>query len=289
MLKLPNPQFSFIQSIEDCISGITGNDSLQQKLTSTKEQLASLEPVYLSNGRVGTLHSFPSVTSAGTANTNVICDLTKSELIKIYDQYFVPEKKPARRIYDQLMNSAEEKCPFCGGIGTPRTLDHFLPKAHFPQFSVLPMNLVPSCRDCNMDEKGHEIPTRTEDQIIHPYVDHDRFFYEQWIFACYHVGLNNEPGEFEYYVSPPQIWNDIDKQRVQRHFNEFNLEKRYSIKAAAVLNTVLMQINRLNEIGLDRNDVKSTILQPGIDAAPFKNHWQTSMYQSLIDYMDVEL
>jgi hypothetical protein len=83
-------------------------------------------------------------------------------------KYFVPEEKPARTIYDSLLNSAKEKCPFCGGIGTPRNLDHFLPKAHFPQFSVLPRNLIPACRDCNMDGKGHAFATNAEDQIILP-------------------------------------------------------------------------------------------------------------------------
>jgi len=208
--------------------------------------------------------------------------LKKSELVKIYDQYFVPEDKPARKIYDALLNAAKEKCPFCGGIGTPRNLDHFLPKAHFPQFSVLPRNLVPTCRDCNMDGKGHSFAKSAEDQIIQPYSDNDRFFSEQWVFAIYHVSSDEEPGEFEYYVSPPEYWPEVDKRRVRKHFEDFKLAKRYATKAAEQLGTVLRQIESIEQLRLDSRDIHSIILQPGVDAAPFVNHWQKGMYQALI-------
>ncbi len=283
MMRQSDPQYSFEQVLDECVTGITGNATLRKKLTCSKSALMSIEIQYLATASIGELYTISPINTHEDDDPIVIDTLLKkSELIKIYDQYFVPEDKPARKIYDELLNAAKEKCPFCGGIGTPRNLDHFLPKAHFPQFSVLPRNLIPSCRDCNMDGKAHSFARNAKDQIIQPYVDNDRFFLEQWIFAVYHTDDDREPGAFEYYVSPPENWREVDKQRVRKHFEDFNLAKRYATKAAEHLGIVLLQIERMKRSGLGIENVRSIILQPGIDKALFINHWQKGMYQALI-------
>ena len=281
MMRLSEPQSSFEEPLDECVSGITGNAELRQKLSSNKPDLTMAEAQYLVAAGNGELYTILPIKTDGNADPVVINTLKKSDLVKIYDQYFVPEKKPARKIYDALLNAAKEKCPFCGGIGTPRNLDHFLPKAHFPQFSVQPYNLVPACRDCNMDGKGDTFVTSAEDQIIQPYVDNDRFFLDQWIFAIYYAGNGEEPGEFEYFVNPPDGWCEVDKQRVRKHFADFDLARRYTTKAAELLGTVLLQIDSLCHAGIDSETINAALLQPGIDAAPFVNHWRMGMFQAL--------
>lgn len=282
MMRISEPQYSFEETLEKCISGITGNDDLQKKLTDSKPALLAEEIKYLEKVRIGMLSDIKPINTVVNSDPVVINALKKSDMIKIYDQYFVAEKKPARKIYDALLNAAKEGCPFCGGIGTPRNLDHFLPKAHFPQFSVQPRNLVPACRDCNMDGKAHAFAKNEENQIIHPYADKNRFFSEQWIFAIYHAGINGEPGDFEYFVNPPENWPDVDKKRVRKHFKDFNLARRYAIKAAEPLGMALKQRESLIRSGLNNKMIKADLFQPGIDEAPFINHWQRGMYQSLM-------
>jgi len=282
MMRLNEPQYNFEKTIDECVSGITGNVALRDKLTSSKPDLMAEEEKYLGAASTGKLFTIKPINTDVDADPVVINALKKSELVKIYDKYFVSEQKPARKIYDALLNAAKEKCPFCGGIGTPHNLDHFLPKAHFPQFSVQPCNLVPSCRDCNMDGKAHAFATNEEDQIIQPYVDNERFFSDQWIFATYHVGVDGEPGDFEYFVNPPGGWPAVDKQRARKHFQDFNLAKRYATKAAELLGTVLRQRESLLQIGLSSEIINTALLQPGIDDAPFVNHWQKGMYQALM-------
>lgn len=284
MIRLSEPQYSLEQILDECVIGITGNDALRQKLIASKFNLMAVGAQYAGVAGTGELYTIPPIDTDEDADPAVINTLKKSELVKIYDQYFVSEKKPARKIYDALLNSAQEKCPFCGGIGTPRNLDHFLPKAHFPQFSVVPRNLIPACRDCNMDGKAHTFATKAEDQIIQPYSDNDKFFIEQWVFATYHASNNGEPGEFEYYISPPGSWTEVDQKRARKHFEAFNLAKRYATKAAELLGTVLQQIKSMEQANIDSGVISSVLLQPAIAAAPFANHWQKGMYQSLVRY-----
>jgi len=282
MLRLNEPTHTFDTAITASSSGITGNPALHQRLLEGKSHLVALEKAYIEAGKAGELYSIQPINTALIADPKVVQDLTKSDLVKVYDQYFAAQDKPARNIYESLLNSAKEKCPFCGGIGTPRNLDHFLPKSHFPQYSILPRNLIPSCRDCNMDGKGQAFAKSSEEQIIHPYVDNDRFFQEQWIFARYNKLSRDDPGEFEYFVQAPNGWSEPDQQKIKRHFNDFSIARRYATKAAEAIGTVIEQIGAMEKKGIDAELIKSVLLIPGITSAPFANHWQTGLYQALI-------
>ncbi|WP_147445675.1 HNH endonuclease [Corallococcus aberystwythensis] len=68
-------------------------------------------------------------------------------------------------------SSPDGNCPLCGSLGAG-TVDHYLPKDEFPEFSIFSLNLVPACTFCNSAEKGKifrgdSAPAR----IIHPYFD----------------------------------------------------------------------------------------------------------------------
>lgn len=282
MIRLREPIYSLENTLDACADGITGNAPLLKKLIEGRAEILAAGAQYSTAANAGNLYAIEPTDTTVTADPLVIANLIKSELVKVYEQYLVGSEKPGRKIYDVLLNAAQESCPFCGGIGTPRNLDHFLPKAHFPQFSFFPKNLVPACRDCNMDGKAEAFSRTAEDQLIQPYADHERFFSAQWIFAIYHTGPNTEPGRFEYYVSPPEDWSDIDKKRVKKHFDDFNLAKRYGTKAAQQLGTVLRQIEILRKIGLS-NEITKVLLLPGVEMAPFINHWQKGMYQALMN------
>lgn len=282
MLKLDNPTYSYAQAMDSCCQGITGNAGLLGRLNNDIELLKTSAADYVASASTGELYTIQAMPNLSNDDSIVIGTLKKSDLLKLYSTYFVAQDKPGRRIYDALMAAANEKCPFCGGIGRPRNLDHYLPKAHYPQFSVLPVNLVPSCRDCNMDGKGEDFATTEEEQVLHPYLDNDRYFHEQWICARYIVGIGAEPGVIEYFVQPPEHWADAQRRRVEKHFNDFDLELRFSKEAGPRLVTYLAQIQALTRIPLELEVAKNTILQPAIDSAPFVNHWERVMCLALM-------
>ncbi|MBP3925188.1 hypothetical protein J6E39_08110 [bacterium] len=63
----------------------------------------------------------------------------------------------------EFFKNVEKRCPFCGQLlessgkadsDVPTAdLDHFFPKFEYPQFSLLPQNLIPTCMECNRIEK----------------------------------------------------------------------------------------------------------------------------------------
>lgn len=62
-------------------------------------------------------------------------------------------------------------CPVCGSSGG-RSLDHALPRAVFPEFSIIAENLLPACTICNSDVKGVTYRgVSLSERLIHPYYD----------------------------------------------------------------------------------------------------------------------
>ncbi len=64
----------------------------------------------------------------------------------------------------------EGACPMCGGSGTG-TLDHYLPKAAFPEFSFFAPNLIPACRTCNHKRGARFRGGAADARPLQPYYD----------------------------------------------------------------------------------------------------------------------
>jgi hypothetical protein len=273
MKKLPPPTLSFSTALTEAISGI-GNNADRTMYTAAFLDSAAVETAYEDGARAATLYSMPRVT--GTDDPVVHGTLRKSHLTKLYTQYFVPGTKPARRLYEEIKVTANGKCPLCGGVGHVRTLDHYLPKANFPVYSVLPANLVPCCRDCNSEKLNAFAATRGL-QTLHPYFDHDRFFNERWVDARV---VQNDPPVVEFSVAAPVGWDADDRLRVQSHFDEYGLANKFSTEAAADLPETIqtrrttMSASSPAEFSNYLNEKSQTLALP-------VNNWRRVMFAAL--------
>lgn len=79
-------------------------------------------------------------------------------------------KPPVCLPHIDLMRTAgrSRTCPMCGSM-LGGTLDHVLPKAQFPCFSIFSANLVPAC-DCN-SHRINDVVGPNGARILHPYFD----------------------------------------------------------------------------------------------------------------------
>jgi hypothetical protein len=207
----------------------------------------------------------------------VIGAVTKKELKDLYSTHMVGENKPARATYDQLLAEAPlGRCPFCG-LGQATTLDHYLPKAKYPLVAVVPVNLVPACKDCNTG-KSTAVATTENEQCLHPYFDHQHFITEQWLYAEIRA---TTPATIKFFVEPPVHWDMTSRQRVQSHFKDFKLATRYSSVAGEQLACLRGTLNqRFQTLGGD--GVKQHLeIEANSYSEVHINSWQTAMFQAL--------
>jgi hypothetical protein len=212
----------------------------------------------------------------GHSDEVVIGDLTKSELTSLYTDYLVGSKGAARRMYDQIKASANGKCPFCGGIGHVRTLDHYLPKAHFPQYAVLPSNLVPCCRDCNTEKHGEFTKSR-DHQPLHPYLDKSEYFNQKWTTATV---IRTEPIVISFSANPPPNWPQEYQNRVKSHFEDYDLAIRYGTEAAVEI-AILLDQRRSGLHHFSSDAFRSHLLDIANSNSMPVNGWKRTMYFSL--------
>jgi 5-methylcytosine-specific restriction endonuclease McrA len=286
MKKLASPSITFNDMLHKCAEGME-QTNVRNNFISVFPAFFAIEEKYQELSATGNLYTYPKVDPL-TSTTEVVGHLTKTKLINLYENNLLNKDKPARNYYDEILVSSGERCPFCGDIGHTKNLDHFLPKAHFPEFSVMPFNLIPSCRDCNMGEKGQAYATVEEDQVIHPYFDKDIFYHEQWVFAEY---IDEDEGALQFYVQCPDAWRQEEKNRAENHFNSLDLANRYSLEAGKHLSEVIDQKSGFTQSILRlapqittqviKAEFINSNLIPIIQSTQFPNHWKKVMYQCL--------
>lgn len=207
-----------------------------------------------------------------TTHTHVHGQINKNEMKTLYEDQMV-KNKAGRRVYDKIMLLAPlKKCPFCG-FGTVSTLDHYLPKAPYPTYSVLPYNLVPCCFDCNKGKSTDNANTQNE-QTLHPY--YDNYTNEQWLYASI---VQTSTVSVKFYVNPPSHWSNIDKDRVKAHFRGFNLEERFAIMAASEFATLREEFVMFESTP---HQIKAVLTKKArVHFSRYKNSWETALYKAL--------
>ena len=204
--------------------------------------------------------------------SNLPSDVTDKELYSTYDK-FVKTDNIRRKYYDRIMAQAERGiCPICG-IRIASTLDHYLPKAKVPTLSVTPSNLIPACKDCNMDKKT-EMFLDPKQTPVHLYFD--RLPQEIWL----HVNVGNNM-EIKYYIACPDSWDEDLRCRVERHLDIFNLHTLYSSHAETEIADKQLLWRKLKKIGSD-SDLLNDIRDMRISAeARDLNSWKAALYRGL--------
>lgn len=89
----------------------------------------------------------------------------KSALYSLYDDR--KSGGPLKRIRDA---GGQLCCPLCGS-GALGSLDHYLPRKEYNEFSIMRANLVPACANCNSGAKGTTYKGAPGERLIHPYFD----------------------------------------------------------------------------------------------------------------------
>lgn len=267
MIKLKEPSIPVANVINKCTSNYRNND-LSEKLRSVVSSIVVGEQEYK---RVANNSCFYKIDPSSIVGEIV----TGLEMNKLYNDKFVKLGQPGRVFYNELLNSAPLNiCPYCLQR-TVSTLDHYLPKSKFPVYAVSPINLVPSCSDCNKG-KLVEVSTSSSDETLHPY--YDDVSNDKWLYAKV---LKTVPLSFEFYINPPESWPEVKKIKVKNHFNNFNLAELYITHAAVEYNNLKDALKYIYKNG-GAEEVKNHLKILAISSNKIhKNSWKTALYSAM--------
>lgn len=271
MKRLSKPIFTGGEVYDACVNNIS-EQSLNDRFVAAKTDVMTKANEYEVKASTHDLYLLPA-SAWGKGWQISVADLTKAELISLYEDHLLEKKTLGRQYYDKLMMLAPlGKCPFCG-FGHASTLDHFLSKSRYPTFSVLPFNLVPSCKDCNTGKKSAALTKST--QLPHPYFESALVETDVWLFA---EVLHSNPATVIFFAKPPAGWQQDLTDRVKTHFKDFHLASRFSVEAASELVSICDTVSFLKTPD-ERKEHLHQVAQ--IERSSRKNSWKAALYEAL--------
>ncbi|MDO7453446.1 hypothetical protein Q5X70_02700 [Acinetobacter baumannii] len=211
-------------------------------------------------------------------------ELRKKTMINLYttkqDAYITPILDSLRTKHNLLF------CPFCGEEVIPSTLDHYLPKEKFPEYSICLVNLIPMCTKCQgKDAKGEKVLDINNCRIfLNPYYENVDKFLVLSILPPF-----NEPG---FILNLKDIKDKSYYKLLASHVIELNIYDRF-LNFARSKHISLLKLAKKNrqsgrpikeiiQIYLDEKEVNST------------NSWSAIYYRGVLfnpdflNYLDRE-
>ena len=268
MRRLPVPQFN-ASDVYTCAIRAFDDASLRVRLQGALTVVLNEEAQYRCLAQSGRLDL---VKRSETVTADPVGHLSVAEMKELYKKGMSSASGSARSFYDKLMAEVpHETCPLCGQ-GKVRNLDHHLPQSQYPSLVVTPINLVPSCRDCNA-AKLSTVPKAIGEQTIHPYFDDVTG--ARWLHA---IVAESDPPVILYEVRLPEGWSQVTGDRLRRHMTVFKLAAFFTLYAGEELSQIAPELEDLHGKG-GPSAVRQELLTMAHNRELIhRNSWQTAMY-----------
>lgn len=214
-----------------------------------------------------------------TPHTRVTDAIGSKQMEALYSKQFVKNKMPRALYYDRIMAGARNHiCPYCAERDVS-TLDHFLPKAHFPKLAINALNLIPSCTDCN-EEKQSTFFSKAEDVPLHPYYDDVQN--TAWLFASF---KSNNICSIVFYAKHD---DPLLEKRLQTHMKYYKLAQLYQIKVAEECRAYQMMWNNILQSGWGKNALVELLKYSFASTYSNEiNSWRTAFYRAMVEQIDL--
>lgn len=265
----------------------TFEDIAKVKHLATRNALSRLNPTVLARA---TVYQQQILSLSGVVTTPWPDD-DKTALRSCYDSNTIPLGK----LKDGLLTNLRQQsalnltvCPYCM-VRPPSTWDHYLPQHWYPEFSVLPINLVYVCGNCNTTK------WENKDDIhllyVHPY------FYPDPTAVILHCQAKVEAGRLtlSFYCAPPAgapPTPSVTKlaEVGQRHVEKLALESTYQSEAGSIVGTFVAELRRDFPNGISEPILKDLVLKRHqlieIDHGP--NAWEARLWAALYHFADLQ-
>ena len=174
-----------------------------------------------------------------------------------------------------ILSSARRKfCQYCNAR-TADTLDHVLPRTVYPEFTVLPQNLVPACAQCNT-KKGQACHWFLGKNFAHLYFVH--LPKAPILFA--NVNVDASAVTIDFYLRQDKYINDTHFESLKNLFEHLNLGGLYQIYGISELSDHWAQMDDYYRNG-GSNALKEYLEgeAAGARRSRGENYWKTACFR----------
>ena len=180
---------------------------------------------------------------------------------------------------DLLKRIVVARCPLCG-ISESSTLDHYLPKERYPEFSVFPNNLVPCCALCNTRKRDRILLENTDIRaFLHPCYD----AIPDTEFLIVQVRMEESALILAYRLIRPGGMGLRTFRHLRSHFTALDLADRYRRMALEHLGGQYPALRRAYGAGENSARVTEELIEGAEDYEDVygRNFWLAKLYRAL--------
>lgn len=240
---------------------------------STADRQAALQPLVAAVARA--CISYDAV--APDVHGLVGITLTKAQrkaLIDGYDGRTVAIKRRLGKMIETLPAADSDLCPYCS-LDTNPDLDHFLPKAVFPEFSLHARNLVPICTPCNRKKLNAFKDKGTGARLfLHPSAEpsqNARVLEADLSILGRNITVN-------YQINDMGALADDERALVLRHYTRLGLGARYSRRARSHLASFKVAVKGFSPSAIEKA-LQSKIADSEVGEPV--NGWRPALYRAV--------
>ena len=204
----------------------------------------------------------------------------KSDLLSLYSYKNSKLTAFRRAISTDTSSTYQATCQYCT-VNSVNSLDHFVPKDLFPEFSIHPSNLVPSCTECNSKKLVRWL-NNNQHLFLNLYID--LLPNKQYLFVELNViSLNKIDVNFK--VDNP---NNIPVQLytiITSHYTELDLFQRFKDKSSDIIIELTNSIQASLSNGVSMPMIQQIILDTCSRDKQHKGHnyYQIILKEALIE------
>ena len=213
---------------------------------------------------------------------DAVCAKSQNDLRILYSFKSKVIKDLKRKIDDVQLNIISNTCQNCT-INSVNTMDHVLGQALFPEHAVNPLNLFPSCGECN----GYKSDTLVKDgkrKFLNLYLDN--LPEKQYLFVDIDRDINNDL-QWSFNI---ENRNGLDKDLfnlIKTHYESLYLQKRMRVKSIKYVTELINSINvRRANLSLDKICEEVTKTAEENRKVLGYNHFQYILETSLVQSDD---
>lgn len=191
------------------------------------------------------------------------------------------EKPPA--VLSRLLHTRRHcheltECPYCGHPLAPDTLDHFIPKDSWPEYSIFPNNLVPQCKYC-APLKGSNYFCSDENAVkyIHPYFNDLLSRISISIEIVFDI--ESLKPTFEVKFQSLGALSETELQQVKRHLKNLDVKNRIADYCEKRFN---FWRNKLKARSFDIVVSLEQRLSEKAGPADFFGDWESALYKGML-------